>query len=113
MQGSVAPNLGRETTIQALGQSWTIGKWTVRIWDALLEWVKPRLPDPFAGLDQIIDKVHERVAEKLIAEAQAKSQALLSMASPAVQALLDGTPEGRVQVLYQLLRQHHPDITLE
>ena len=108
---SVCAQLGKETLITALGRTWTIGRWTISVWDRLLEWAKPRLPDPFQGLDKLVDKLPPDMAERIIKEAQAKAMLLVSINSPEILHVLDGTLEGRVRVLYELLRQHHPDIT--
>lgn len=113
MGPEIMPQLGRETVIDALGKRWTVGRWTVDVWDQLLEWARPRLPDPFAGLEKVVDKLPEAAALQLVREAQERAARALSIQSPEVVELIDGTLEGKVQTFYLLLRQHHPDVTRE
>jgi hypothetical protein len=106
----IAPQTGRESQVKALGKWWTIGRFTVEIWDELLEWAKPRIISPLDHLERIIAKVPEQAAYRLVSEAMKEYPRILTILHPLFQEILD-TPEGKLRRFYLLLRQHHPDVT--
>lgn len=106
----IMPQLGVESTITALGKTWRVGRWTMEVWDLLLEMARPHLPDPFRGLDKLLPLVSAERGNELVNEALKMSRRVVSINSPEVQEWLE-TIEGKLSLLYALLREHHPDIT--
>jgi len=107
----VAPHIGRETRLYAKGQYWTVGRFDVDAWDNLLAWAAPRIPNPLEDLKPIIASLPPAEALKLIGEVRKERPQILTIDTPIVQKLLFGTVEGGIQVLYELLKKHHPDIS--
>jgi hypothetical protein len=158
---SFATHVGREATIQALGRTWRLSRWTRRVWMEWLDWLRSRLPNPIEGLLRHIDQVvlkdadilrelqrkdeEERLqterynqaeqeqarregrtpvlrrpvllapqwrqnAEVLVRLALDQSMTYLSVNSPVAKSALE-SPEGISQLLYLLLREHHPEVT--
>lgn len=108
---SVIP-LGKETTFQALGQTWTTGTWSLAAWDELLAMARSYLPDPYDGLEQILPHVDRDMARELIMEAQKVKRRILSIMSPEIQEWL-ATVEGQIRLFYVLLKLNHPEVTLD
>lgn len=109
-QSGAAPQLGRETTVDALGKKWTIGRWTVDVWDELIDFAKKRLPDPWAPIKDLVQVLSPEEAGKLIQDTYKRVNAMFTIKSPEIQAFLD-TPEGQMYLFWLLMRQHHPELT--
>src|SRR2546423_203172 len=109
---SAVPQLGRETEFAALGQTWKTGRWTLKAWEELLALAKPYLPDPYAGLKELLPALAPDHAREVVMEAQKAKRRILSINSPEVQEWLN-TLEGQLSLFYVLLKQSHPDVTPE
>jgi hypothetical protein len=107
---SVLPQLGKEVTIEALGKTWTVGRWSARVWDDLIAWLKPQLPDPYAHLERLIDKMSPEIANDALKRAEERANRFLSIGSPEVMELVK-TPEVSMYLFWILLREKHPDVT--
>ena|ERR1051325_6350266 len=107
---SVVPQLGAESTFEALGKKWTTGRWTLAVWDELVALAKPHLPDPYEGLKELLPILPQGMVLEVVMEAQKAKRRILGINSPEVQEWL-ATAQGRVLLLYTLLKQNHPDIT--
>ena len=107
-------DLGQETDVQALGKTWRVGRFTFGVLEEFVAWVRQEVGDPFAGLERIIDKVPPEVAKEMVAAAQAKAAALAAMdiSDPLIQEYL-GKVRGIVRVFHAMLRQHHPEMTID
>lgn len=110
--GGVFPHIGQPVTFTALGKQWTAGRFTVGVWKRVWEWVKPRLPDQFAGLDRLADKMDKESFERLVREAQERDRAMNSLDCPEARQVL-GTVEGGVVQFMEQLRENHPEITFD
>lgn len=110
LQGGVFPHLGREIEFEALGKRWKLARLTMAVWASVWDWVKPRLPDPFDGLERFVDKATTEQFAQLVTRAQERQMAMRSLDSPEVQALLS-TLEGKIEQFYCQLKVHHPDVT--
>jgi hypothetical protein len=73
MSNNVAGHIGREYTVEALGQKWTFSRWTYGVWVKLAEWAKTQLPDPIvaalAGIEQAAVKDAEILRKLSLADA--------------------------------------------
>lgn len=134
---NAAHHLGREQTVEALGKTWTLGRWTRAVWWRVLEWARGQVPDPLDAVEATLERmatrqakllteanaketspadgprlreeamVLERRGEQLLRAALDKRMVYLSVTSPEVQALTDSF-EGSLKVIGELLREHHP-----
>ncbi len=113
MAGSngVMPQIGREATVHALGKTWTVGRFTMEVWDDLIRWAADRIPNQLEALRPIIRDVPPEMAMQLIRDAQAKTPDVLTIGHPLLQKAIEETPEGQIHRWYLLLRQKHPDVT--
>lgn len=137
MAANVAPHVGRETTLDSLGQTWTLSVWTLRVWDDFLTWARTVLPDPLDEAEKSclrLARQERPVRARLAAAAGPEREALeadlndlmvlqtrivelgtqasrryLSVDSPEVQSLLS-SPRGTARLLRLLLAAHHPGI---
>lgn len=105
----IAQHVGRETTLSALGQNWTVGRLTRRDWADWLEWAKPRIPDPLDVLSRNLDKFPAHLHDGLIRHAVGLASEYLSIGSREVHRCLTSL-EGSTRLLWQLMRKHHPTI---
>lgn len=108
---SLTPQIGRESQVQALGQTWTVGRFDVDVWDALLEWAQGRIPNPLEDLKPILKELDPHAAIQLIREAQATRPTVLTLENELFQKAIDGTVEGKVYRFWLLLKKHHPEVT--
>lgn len=104
----LAPHLGRETELKALGKTWTLARWTRDVWEEFLVWARTQLPDPIEVALRHVDQLPPAIAEKLVAEALKQATGYLSIGSPRVTELLN-SPEGITRLIWLLLRKHHPE----
>jgi hypothetical protein len=119
MDAGVLPHFGQEhefTTTGKIGdrpaelRHWKLARLTMAVWGKIWPWVKERLPDPFDGLDRIIDKLDPGMASKLISDARHQAIAMNSLESDEAKALL-ATLEGQVWSFWAQLSVNHPDVT--
>lgn len=104
-------DLGKETIHKAIGHTWTFGKLDLSVLADFCEWVRPRLPDPFASLKELLPFVGEQGAMTLVREArdQAKANAVLDFNNGSVQEFMN-TAEGGLQIVFLMLKIHHPTV---
>lgn len=137
----IAPHVGREATLTALGQTWTASRWDLQVWDDFLAWARTALPDPMdvaiaacertaarerALSERLADTKDKAEAKRLqgqISDLQAiqtqtmklgmdKGSSYLAVNSPEVRSLVSSA-RGSAHALWLLLRKHHPDVTEE
>jgi hypothetical protein len=104
--------LAKETTFEALGKTWTLGTLSLKAWDQLREMAKSYLADPYEGLPQLIAGMDRELARELVMDAQKRKRRMLSIGSPEIREWME-TLEGKLSVLYVLLKAKQPDITPE
>ncbi len=106
MSTTIAPQVGQEATLPGVhfGRTWKIGRLTLAVWNGLLDWARPKLPNPHASLERVIDRVSPEAAALLMREANDAAVRMQSLKSPEVRYLVQETPEGQVEQFYQLLR---------
>jgi len=110
---SQAPHVGRETELEGEdGRRWRTSRWTRGVWDALLEWARPRIPDPLSVAEKAIKMLPERLHAGIVAQAVQMSSEYLSIGSTEVQRCI-ASVEGRAHLMYLLIRPTHPDVTPE
>lgn len=109
-EGGVLPHLGRDIEFDALGKHWKMGRLTMSVWADVWKWIEPKLPDLFAPLERLADKIPPAEFMQLVAETQRRDAIMRTLESPEARALLD-TIEGQVWQTYCQLRVHHPDMT--
>jgi hypothetical protein len=109
MASAIMPQLGREVTIEACGRKWTLARMEIDRLEEFIDWLRPQLPDPFAGLEKILPSMSREDALKEIKEARAA--AIMDYDSPAIQSALT-TVRGRLRMFYLCLRVNHPEIKL-
>jgi hypothetical protein len=105
--------LGRETTVPALGRTWTVGRREFEIWQQLVEWAAPRIKNPLEYLKPILGELPPGEAIQLVREVLAECPRVLTVDHPLVRQAVEATLEGRLYRFWLLLRQHHPDVTLQ
>lgn len=123
----LAGHVGREQTFEALGRTWRLARWDRAVWRDLLEWARPRIPDPrktaaeflamlppavttiVGGVPITTDPNGDQKTE-IVKAALADAQEYLSPTSPKVNALL-GTLDGVCELFRLLLKPAQPDIT--
>lgn len=107
-------NLGKSTTVPALGKIWTLGRITVGLIEAFAAWIREREPDPFAAAERFVDKLPREDALKLLDEAKQKADQLasFSLASPLAKKWMN-TELGAAKLAQLMLVQHHPEMDEE
>lgn len=108
---SLAPHVGRETEVRALGKVWKIGRMDLDVLEKFIDWVKPQLGDPFDGLEKLVEKLPPAEAMALIREAKARKDEPLDWDSEIVQKFRN-TKRGQLVSLWHLLQVNHPELTL-
>lgn len=107
---SLATHVGRETTVEALGRTWRVGRWSRSVWEEFLAWARPRIPDPLEIASRHLDRFPPHMQEMLVRHACDRAADYLGASSPQVQQCLTSL-EGSVHLLYLLLRRNHPEVT--
>jgi len=104
--------LGKETTVNALGQKWTFGRMDLGVLKSLFEWIKEEEGDPFQDFERFIDKLPEAERGRIFRERQERRDELnsLNLQSPLAMRHLQ-SPRGIGYMALLLLRPHHKDIT--
>jgi hypothetical protein len=113
----LAEHVGREQTFDALGRTYTLGRWTRAVWRGFVAWAKDQLPDPRVSAGVFLAECLSRIPDDSTPErllivklAIDKATGFVGMDSPEVAGLLN-TMDGGVKLLELLLKQHHPDVT--
>lgn len=106
----LADHVGREQVIEALGRRWTLSRWDRSIWRDLLEWAKPRVPDPVATAKRMMEALPEKHHADIVSAALELTQQPLGIEHPGVQAVV-WSMEGMAKLCHLLLRKHHPGVT--
>lgn len=106
--------LGKETTIQALGKTWTIGRLELRVVREFRDWLKDRLVDPLAIGEQYFRLLppEEQLARVKEAEAIGRDLKGFSLQCDLARKAL-ATEEGAAKLVQLLLQAHHPDVTMD
>lgn len=107
----VAPQIGEDVEFEALGQKWKLGRLDVDVWDALLEWARPRIISPLEHLRTIIKDLAPDVAMLAIREAMNACPTVLTVFHPAFQYAINESAEGMLQQFWLQLKKYHPDVT--
>ncbi len=108
---SQATHVGRETELKdAGGRVWHTARWTRAVWTDLLEWARPRIPDPFTVAEKAMARFPAAHHPAIVAQAVQLSGEYLSIGSPQVAACL-GSVEGMAYLMYLLLRPNHTGVT--
>ena len=135
-----AEHVGREQTVEALGRTWKVSRWTRNTWDEYTAWAASKLPDPLAVVEESLERMmaraeaaHRRglserakdsppppafaisaqwkeMAERLLQTAFDQSTCYLAVNSPQMMSILN-SPGGGVHMLWLLLREHQPGVT--
>src|SRR4051812_8955837 len=103
-------HIGRPTTIEANGRTYTIGRFTRNILFRFMDWAEAQIPDPLDDLKTKITGFPPHIQELMVKDALQKSRVRRSVQSPEVQQLL-GTPEGAIKILQLLLSKNHPELS--
>jgi hypothetical protein len=107
-----AKHIGRETEVEALGQTWRLSRLTRALWEDWLAWARPRIPNPLAAVRQDLANWPEEDREMLVKAALDSYSAVLTINSKQARDMLS-TIEGSTKMVQLLLRQHHPNMTEE
>src|SRR3954468_17248808 len=111
----LAAHVGREQSFEALGRTWTLARWTRGVWRDFLEWARPRIPDPrevAARFLELVPDTAENQGVRAIIVNRALDDAQEHLAPTSLRVLrLLGSSDGLVQVVRQLLRPAHGDVS--
>lgn len=105
-----APWIGREQTIEALGRTWRLGRWTRSTWKELRDWALPLVPDPIEAVSRHLARMPKAAQEYAVKLALEAHQTFLAVGSPELQSILNSM-EGSVRGMWLLLREHQPAAT--
>jgi hypothetical protein len=109
-------NTGSETTVQALGQSWTISKLhLLKVTREFCLWVRDRLPDPIGDIGEKYFNLlppEEQTARVKAAESIKRQLKCFTLGCDLAREYMT-TEEGAAKFLQLLLLHHHPDMTVE
>lgn len=108
-------HIGRPATFHALGQEWTLARWTRSVWHDLIEYAKTILPDPRMEAEEILRYVPESDSAtrvQVVRDAILQSRSMFTIGSKQIQEFI-ATTDGVTYLLYLLLRPNHPEITLD
>jgi hypothetical protein len=96
------------------GKTWRVGKFTIGVVEKFIGWIREEAADPFEGLDKLVPLMPRDEALALIKEAREAKAALASMDlnSPEIQKWAR-TARGAFRLLYFMLQQNHPEVTLD
>ncbi len=75
-----AAHVGRETTTEAFGVTWSFTRWTRAVWVKFAAWAKDFLPDPIEEVIKHIDKLAVKDAE-VIRQVRLADQAEMAKAA--------------------------------
>lgn len=110
---NTADHVGRPQQVEALGQTWTLGRWDRPVWAAFLDWASAKIPDPkkqAAELLAMIPKDDTACRVAVVEKALAESLEYLNESSPRVHQALDSLM-GTAQLIYLLAKGNHPTMT--
>src|SRR5947209_5027603 len=105
-------DLGKETTVQAMGKTWRVGKLRLSVLEEFIAWIATQIPDPFEGLEKIVPLLDRQEALALIKEAKARKDALVckDIGHPIIQEFQQ-TVRGALHLFWLMLKEHQPDVT--
>jgi hypothetical protein len=105
-------NLGREATVEALGQTWRVARQELALFSKFIDWVKEQVGDPFSAAEKYMDRASPAVAALLVRDAKEEADALAKRdwGSRVVQRYAQST-SGRVRLFLLQLQVNHPDAT--
>jgi hypothetical protein len=105
-----ASHVGRETTVEAMGRTWRVQRVERAVWSALLEWAKPRIPDPLAVAERMLARLPAEHHKEIVRLGMEASAEYLSIGSPQVMRCVSSV-EGMTHLMYLLLQKHQPGTT--
>lgn len=106
----MADYIGRETTIEVGGKSYTLTRYDRAVLDKMTEWARARLPSPLAAIKDHLADLPRHLQDTAIKAAVEMGGRKLSFDSPLIQEQMT-TMDGGVKILSLLLAKHHPDLT--
>ncbi len=106
-------DLGKETTLEALGRKWTAGRLEFSVIEEWVAWAAGEIGDPFAGLEKMLPLLPPPDALALVKEAIAKRDALASMdMNDPLLSKLQTSVRGAIRLFWGQLKVYHPEVTL-
>lgn len=103
-------HIGKEQTVQALGQTWRLQRWSRAVWGEFLAWARTQLPDPLEVARRAMELWGKEHHQAIGQDALDRANSAISIGSKAVNELLE-SPEGACYLLFLLVKKHHPDVT--
>lgn len=106
--------LGKESTVNALGRTWTIGRPELKVIREFRDWIEQQLPDPMAIGEKFFNMLP---ADEQIARVKEVEDAKLQLKCFTLQCSLArkymAMEEGAAKLCQLLLQKNHPDVTAE
>lgn len=120
---------GKECEVQALGQTWRFGRWTLGVLDEWTDWARGQLPNPIDEAVKVIERMEldeqerkitnqrllltrNKIKDELVNAAMRRASSYLAFNSPEVQSLMN-SPRGAARLVKLLLKTNHPDVSEE
>ncbi len=106
---SLAEHVGRAQTItDAEGRKWHLSRWTRSVWAKMLEWARPRIPDPLEVAKRMMAMLPEEQQERVLSAALPMGCEPLHIGSRSVTIMVDSL-EGTAHLTWLLMLDAHPD----
>lgn len=106
--------LGKESTVQALGKTWVFGRAELSVIAEFKDWVAAQIGDPFFVVDRYADKLSPEMFREKLKEAEAVRDQLASFSLGCALAIrFLNTEAGAAKLTQLLLRANHPRVTEE
>lgn len=107
-------SLGKETTVEALGRTWRLGRLELRVIREFRDWIAAKVGDPFAKVERVLKFLDKEEGLKRIKEAESIADQLEGFSLQCPLAIQYRQTEEGMAILFRgMLRQHHPDVTDE
>jgi hypothetical protein len=105
---------GKETSVDALGKRWTVGRLSLKIIFSFRDWIKAQIGDPYARLERMLPHYSPEDAKRRIAEIDRTLDELeaFTLQSAIAQRFMS-TELGGAVFWKLLLSEHHPNVTDE
>jgi hypothetical protein len=106
--------LGKETTVNALGKTWTIDRPELKVIRGFRDWIEEQLPDPMAIGEKYFAMLPPEEQLRRVKEAEDAKHQLkcFTLQSPLAKQYM-AMEEGAAKLTQLLLQKHHPDVTVE
>lgn len=107
-------DLGKESVVEALGESWKMGRLELRVIRGFRNWIRERIGDPYAAVERFLKVLPQDMLLARLKQADAIAEELdrFSMSSPLAAKWMQ-TEEGAVKLAQLLFLSNHPDLTEE